>query len=351
MVKQASQVISQAQHNLSLSKMPEVEVPKIKEVVIEGLVVMKIIKHCRENLPELVTGQLLGLDTDETLQVTNCFPFKTTSAADDSNGQDGDDIDADGADYQIEMMRLMREVNADNNTVGWYQSGYMGSYVNEAIIDNQFNYQENIGNSVVIIYDTVKTSLGALSLKALRLSDKFMDLYRSGDFTPESLKATKVTYADIFEEIPIRIHNNHLAQALFHELEASPRNSEEPYQNLDLSYNPFLEKNVGFLIETCDEFYSEQNKFQYYQRLRSRQLAQQAAYIQKKELENSIRISNGEEPLEIEDFSNNPAFKPLNAPNRLDSMIHASQIDVYHDQISKFATLGINKLYLADAIQ
>jgi translation initiation factor 3 subunit H len=38
-------------------------------------VVLKIIKHCRENLPELVTGQLLGLDVNSTLEVTNSFPF------------------------------------------------------------------------------------------------------------------------------------------------------------------------------------------------------------------------------------------------------------------------------------
>lgn len=28
--------------------------------------------------------------------------------------------DVDGANYQLEMMRCLREVNVDNNTVGWY---------------------------------------------------------------------------------------------------------------------------------------------------------------------------------------------------------------------------------------
>jgi len=36
---------------------------------------MKLIKHCHENLPDLVTGQLLGLDVNSTLEVTNSFPF------------------------------------------------------------------------------------------------------------------------------------------------------------------------------------------------------------------------------------------------------------------------------------
>ena len=35
-----------------------------------------------------------------------------------SAGDDGDD-DASGASYQLDMMRCLREVNVDNNTVGW----------------------------------------------------------------------------------------------------------------------------------------------------------------------------------------------------------------------------------------
>jgi hypothetical protein len=37
--------------------------------------VLKIIKHCEEFAPALVTGQLLGLDVGSVLEVTNCFPF------------------------------------------------------------------------------------------------------------------------------------------------------------------------------------------------------------------------------------------------------------------------------------
>lgn len=34
--------------------------------------------------------------------------------------EDEEEIEADGANYQLEMMRCLREVNVDNNTVGWY---------------------------------------------------------------------------------------------------------------------------------------------------------------------------------------------------------------------------------------
>lgn len=114
--------------------------------------VLKIVKHCKEHLPQLVTGQLLGLDYDTTLEVTNCFPFPSRSEAnDDFEDQDG------SVDYQYDMMRALRwdchvrhlvrliltsrDVNVDNNTVGWYHSTYLGSHITEELISTQFNYQ------------------------------------------------------------------------------------------------------------------------------------------------------------------------------------------------------------------
>jgi len=51
---------------------PKEEKP-LREVHLEGLALLKIIKHCGSQLS--VTGQLLGLDVGQTLQVTDCFPF------------------------------------------------------------------------------------------------------------------------------------------------------------------------------------------------------------------------------------------------------------------------------------
>lgn len=33
--------------------------------------------------------------------------------------EEDEEIEAEGANYQLEMMRCLREVNVDNNTVGW----------------------------------------------------------------------------------------------------------------------------------------------------------------------------------------------------------------------------------------
>ena len=96
-------------------------------VELDGLVVLKIVKHCQQALPTFVTGQLLGLDIGRSLEVTNCFPFP---AADRGEGADDE-----SAEYQMEMMRCLREVNVDNNTVGWYQSTYFSSFIDEACVE------------------------------------------------------------------------------------------------------------------------------------------------------------------------------------------------------------------------
>lgn len=78
-------------------------------------------------------------------------------------------------------MRCLRAVNVDNNTVGWYQSTYLGSFINDALIETQFNYQENIPQSVCIIYDPLRTAQGQLSLRAVRLTERFLKMYRTKD--------------------------------------------------------------------------------------------------------------------------------------------------------------------------
>jgi hypothetical protein len=56
-------------------KRPDQKETVVKHVHIDGQVVLKIKQHCDGALPQLATGQLLGLDVGQTLEVTDCFPF------------------------------------------------------------------------------------------------------------------------------------------------------------------------------------------------------------------------------------------------------------------------------------
>ena len=47
----------------------------IHAVHVDGLAVLKIVKHCQESLPNLVAGTLLGLDIEGgILEITHAFP-------------------------------------------------------------------------------------------------------------------------------------------------------------------------------------------------------------------------------------------------------------------------------------
>ncbi|KAI8887804.1 hypothetical protein K501DRAFT_268419 [Backusella circina FSU 941] len=65
--------------------MANIKTEPLQSVQLDGLVVLKIIKHCRESYPSDVTGQLLGLDDKGSLEVTNCFPFPS-DGNDDTSG-------------------------------------------------------------------------------------------------------------------------------------------------------------------------------------------------------------------------------------------------------------------------
>jgi translation initiation factor 3 subunit H len=284
---------------------------------------MKIIKHCRENLPELVTGQLLGLDFESSLEVTNCFPFPQRSDDDEEESE----AEA-GAEYQMEMMRSLREVNTDHNAVGWYTSTYL-SYFPSGSINDQFKYQTAITKCVVLVYDPLQATQGQLALKAYRMTDAFMKLYSSNNFTHErylicyfrmiwesfelnnrryiwacifslicqteysnsiillflwldnlySLANSRLAFNSIFEEIPIKITNSHLLKAFLFDIESSRTiDAVTEFERLDLATNPFLEKNLEVLIQCVDDFSNEQNKYQNYQK----NLARQQQYLNKK---------------------------------------------------------------------
>ncbi|VDI61841.1 translation initiation factor 3 subunit H [Mytilus galloprovincialis] len=63
----------------------------VQYVQIDGLVVLKIVKHCQEEAAggtDLVQGVLLGLVVDNKLEITNCFPFPRHNDEEEFNEED-----------------------------------------------------------------------------------------------------------------------------------------------------------------------------------------------------------------------------------------------------------------------
>lgn len=132
-------------------------------------VLLKIIKHDEAEHDSLATGVLLGLDVYEEMQVTNCFALPADSR--DLRG------------FQLSMLSRLQEVNADYNMVGWYMCGSSGSLVSQDVISRQFVMQDELpSKAVLLVYDPSMTAQGTVGLRAFRLTETFMELYREGDF-------------------------------------------------------------------------------------------------------------------------------------------------------------------------
>ncbi|KAF4074109.1 hypothetical protein AMELA_G00250960, partial [Ameiurus melas] len=313
----------------------------VKQVQIEGLVVLKIIKHYQEEGQgtEVVQGVLLGLVVDDRLEITNCFPFPQHTE---------DDADFDEVQYQMEMMRSLRHVNIDHLHVGWYQSTFFGSFMSRALLDSQFSYQHAIEESVVLIYDPIKTGQGSLSLKAYRLTPKLMEICKEKDFSAEGLKKASVGYENMFEEVPIVIKNSHLINVLLWELE-DKSTVVEKHELLSLSSSSHLEKSLQMLMDRVDDMCQDINKYNNFSRSLSKQQQQKHQYVQRRQQENTQRQSRGEPPLPEEDLTK--LFKPPQPPPRMDSLLIAGQINTYCQTVKEFTSQNLGKLFMAEALQ
>lgn len=263
---------------------------------------MKIVKHCQDALPSMVTGSLLGLAVEGgIMEITHAFPSP-------DSGKD-DEIDEE---YQMEMMRMLREVNVDNNCVGWYQSMYMGIYSTSSVLETQLSYQTDLSpNAVVLLYDPLQTAHGTFCLKAFRLSDACLAMKKAD--RNEFIKPSK-----IFEELPVTCTNPSLVQALLSNYRPK---SDLALERLDMSTQPYLEKHLEYLCGWVDELAGEQQKFQYF----TRQLA---------------RSNN----------KTKAGWSAPDAPKRMESLLVANQIESYCEQMDHHVSGGLGKLFLAGGL-
>ena len=110
------------------------------------------------------------------------------------------------------------------------------------------------------------------------------------------------------------------------------------FDRLDLSTNPYLEKNLEYLCDWVDDLAAEQQKFQYYARNTARQKW-------KKKQENEERRQRGDDPLPDADDADK-----TNQPPRMESLLISNQIDQYCSQMHHFAGASFGKLFLAGSL-
>lgn len=141
-----------------------------------------------------------------------------------------------------------------------YQSTVMGSYQTLELIETFINYRETIKRCICIIFDPLRADAGALALKALRLREPFIDLHKAGSLTSEKMKNANVSFRDIFEEIPISVHNSSLGRAVLATLDPGHTMHQAGCDRLDLSASAGLERSLAFLNDCLDDVVTEQQK-------------------------------------------------------------------------------------------
>jgi translation initiation factor 3 subunit H len=323
------------------------EVPNqpIKEVIIDGLAVLKIVKHCNDSLPSLVAGSLLGLDVDGRLEITYSYSFPIPR---ENNGQKGDGVEElDGNEYQIEMMKMLRDVNVDNNCVGWYQSMFLGTICTNDVVGYQYSYQsseELSNNSVVIMYDPIQSQKGILVLKAFRLTDKFMELKRTN-------ANQFIRPSEILEELPLKIRNVGHVSAFLRCLEDSHKNE------LDCDFDPlsmnkeevYAEKHLELLTSMLDDLVGEQIRFQKYSQSIAKTRQEHIRWLMKRVQDNIEARDAGD--YEMSTSLQESGLKPLyDAPPRNDPLILMGQIDRYCKQVNEHVDGSIHKLLLTSKL-
>ena len=296
----------------------------------------------------MVTGSLLGLMIEDgVLEITHAFPFP--EPLDDNKGDivktaeeaatvDDEAAALDGHEFQLEMMKMLREVNVDNNCVGWYQSMYLGSYSTSSLLENQLSYQTDLSpNAVVILYDPMQTAHGNLVLKCYRLSEEAVQLKQSG-------KNSFINPRKIFQELPVTLNNPGLVRSLLRDVGdglhgdygAEVTGADTTFDRLDLSTNPYLEKHLEFLCSWVDDLAAEQYKFQHY----TRSLRSSAGGDNRKGRKHKEDVTAA-----IEEGWTRPE-----APKRMESLLMSNQIRTYCDQVEKFTGGGFGKLFLTSGL-
>lgn len=314
----------------------------IREVVIDAVTALRIVKHCTENTQTMVAGSLLGLDIEGTLQVTYSFAFPQPKSDDDKDIQD-----IDGATYQVDMMKMLRDVNIDNNCVGWYQSMNMGTICTNDVVSYQYSYQsseELSKNSVVIFYDNTLSRRGDVVLKAFRLSEKFMELKNS--------KVNRfIKPSEILEELPLTIRTTGHVSAFLRCLQDTHAQEVDcTFESLNMANTEsYIEKHVETMSAWMDDILNQQGQFQSHAKSNFKLRQDHIKWLSRRIEDNLEKKDQGESLLSTSLADS--GLKPMpELAARNDHLLMLAQVERYTQQLGSHVSSTLQKLTLTKEI-
>jgi len=306
-------------------------------------VALKIVQHCKQYQGSPVTGQLLGYELGDVLHVTDSFPLPSVRGEDE-----GEDV---SEKHAKDMLNLLVETNVDTNTIGWYQSTFLGIHINKFLVDTQFGYQSSTPESVVLIYDSLVATHGSLGLRAFRLSDAFMRLRKDNSFTKEIITESKISFMEIFEEVPITLTSSGLSQAFIASL---GNDVQQQFEQCQYSPQQFMLSNLEVLSYSFTDIQKEQATYGIWFRAEAKQEQARQSFIEQRKLHNLARADTGEltlpeDPRDLE-IENPTLFRKSVEPSQLDTLLLSYKIFSHCDQIIEFAGKSTAHQYVLQGI-
>merc|ERR1712123_326555 len=310
----------------------EMSKDRIESVQIDPVVALRISScYSEDNAHEgLTIGHLTGYidQHNRVVEVTHCF--ETPELEDDDSMEDN----------TMDYLKYIRDKGCDHLQVGWFTSSLHSEMFNKTFLSALLSFQMSLAESIVLVYDPLKTAQGMLSFRAFRITQRYLDLIKYEpdsceypDPTLEEIRRSKILSKDIFEEIPVTLRTSHLANMLIFDLEErNPINAKKTV--LEPATSASLERHMKLLDKLVDEVANDSNRFNQYQKMMTK---------------NNQRRQNGQEELPVDEVDK--MFKTPEAPNRVEPMLRSVQLKEYTDAVSDLAVKSLGKLFITSAFQ
>ncbi|KAK6205640.1 eukaryotic translation initiation factor [Scheffersomyces amazonensis] len=307
------------------------QAPTATSINVESSVLLSLIRHTSENYPSLFSGTLLGFEDDEgSIDITHVYPFPYPDQY-----EGGSFKSRSGAKYQDEILESLKKLGYGVEFQGWFQSTVSGNFVTTQLIEGLAQQQLLNKNSFIIIHNLSSINK-EVELKALRLSEGFIGAYLDGKWKSKDLESNKISYLNIFDELPINIHNQNLINLYLSNLQDSTTtvaNTNE-FEVVNLSSNQNVTAQLlESLYSQVDSYNYDQNNFNYYQRQNQKEVSKVTQWKQQRKLENLERAKRGESELDPEEWKS--IFRFPSEPSRYNNILHSHAIDVLADDILK----------------
>lgn len=303
------------------------EAPTATSIEIEGSVLLSVVRHTSENYPSLYSGSLLGFEDDNgSIDITHAYPFPYPDQY-----EGGSLRSRSGNKYQQEILEALKSLGLGVEFQGWFQSTISGNFITSLLIEALAQQQLTNKNAFILIHNMA--SIGkAVELKAVRLSENFLSTYLDGKWKTKDLENHKLSFLNIFDEIPVKIHNQELVNLYLADTKPSVTSNE--FDNLNFSSNSNITTQLlENLYSQIDSFNFDQTNFNYYQRQLQKEHTRILQWKQARKNENAERAKVGESELDPEEWQT--LFKLPAGPSRLNNTLYSRAIDEFADDILK----------------